>query len=184
MHGCYFVVILISVMSLLAGCSTSKEAGTGIDGGNDKMLPVNETNDGVLIEDILDCRDMLGKKPEEAGIPVTVIDTKSFPVPKTYADGNIFGLKDYGVIYFSRDDAGEPDQADSIWIHIKGVGFEQCREELEKLYGKPFDEGETPYVEADGGAVMWAKFRDGDAVLRLSNASERDYSEIEITRNY
>ncbi len=146
------------------------------------MLPVNETNDGILIDDILDCKDMLGMTAEEAGIPETVIDTKSFPVPKTYADGKIFGKKDYGVIYFSKNDSGEPDIVDSVWIHIKEMGFEQCREELVKLYGQPHDEGESPYVEADGGAVMWAEFRDGDTVIRLSNASERDYSELEISR--
>ncbi len=146
------------------------------------MLPVNETNDGVLIDDILDCKDMLGMTAKEAGIPETVIDTKTFPVPKTYAAGKILGMKDYGVIYFSKNDSGEPDKINHIWIHIKEKGFEQCRGELEKLYGQPFDEGETPYVEADGGAVVWAKYQDGDIILRLSNASERDYSEIEIRR--
>ncbi len=176
MRSCYFVIILISIMSLLSGCGASKERETA------DMLPVNETNDGILIDDILDCKEMLGKTPEEAGIPATVIDTKSFPFPKTYADGNIFGIKDYGVIYFSKDDAGEPDKVDSVWIHVKGAGFEHYRDELEKLYGQPVDEGETPYVEADGGAVMWAKFQDGDIVIRLSNASERDYTEIEITQ--
>ena len=144
------------------------------------MFPVNETNDGILTDDILDCKDMLGMSAKEAGIPGTVIDTKSFPVPKTYVDGKIFDTKDYGVIYFSKNDSGEPDKVDSIWIHIKGMGFDQCFEELKKLYGQPPDEGETPYVEADGGAVMWAEFQDGDTVIRLSNASERDYSEIEI----
>ncbi len=146
------------------------------------MFPVNETNDGILIDNILDCKNMLGMTAKEAGIPETVIDTKSFPFPKTYADGKIFGMKDYGVIYFSKDDSGEPDKVDSIWIHVKEMGFEQCMEELERLYGQPLDEGETPYVEADGGAVIWAKFQNGDVILKLSDASERDYSEIEIVQ--
>ncbi len=66
MRRYHVLFIFMSIICLMSGCSTSKETGTGTDGGNDKMLPVNETNDGILIDDILYCKDMLGKTPEEA----------------------------------------------------------------------------------------------------------------------
>ena len=37
------------------------------------MLPINETKDGVLIEDLLSCAEMIGKNADEAGIPEEVI---------------------------------------------------------------------------------------------------------------
>ncbi|MBR2742148.1 MAG: hypothetical protein IKD89_01000 [Clostridia bacterium] len=146
-------------------------------------LPVNETNDGVNIDDLLDCAGFLGLTPQEAGIPNAVIDDSSGVIIKTYADGGIFGVKDYAVIYFARGADGEELRVESVWIHVKGVGFDKCRGELAAKYGEPLFEGEEPYVEANGGAVMWAEFRDGDTVIRLSNASEREYDEIEIYKS-
>ena len=46
------------------------------------------------------------------------------------------------------------------------------KKELQKLFGDPVAEGEEPYVEANGGAVMWADFIDGEYDIRLSNGSE------------
>ncbi len=145
------------------------------------MLSVNESKDGILIDDILECRHYIGKTCEEVGIPGSVIRKESYGLPQTYADGKIFGIKDYGIIYFSKDSEGNIGPAESMWIHVKGIGFEECREELRKLFGEPVSEGEEPYVEVNGGAVMWADFRDGGFEIRLSNASEREYCEISIS---
>lgn len=145
------------------------------------MLPVNETGDGIQIDDILECRHMIGKTAEEAGIPESVIKEKYQGAFQTYADGKIFDGTDYGIIYFEKKDDGNPGPVDSLWIHIKETGFEGCYEELQKLFGDPVSEGEEPYVEANGGAVTWAVFRDGEYELRLSNGSEREYSEISIS---
>ena len=41
--------------------------------GEHNMLPINETKDGVLIEDLLSCAEMIGKNADEAGIPEEVI---------------------------------------------------------------------------------------------------------------
>ena len=147
-----------------------------------RMFPVNDSKDGVVIDDILECRHFIGKTAEEAGIQEYLIRKESYGLPQTYADGQIFGLKDYGIIYFSKDYEGNTGPVESLWIHIKETGFEECREALQKLFGDPVSEGEEPYVEANGGAVMWADFRDDEYEIRLSSASEREYCEISIAR--
>ena len=38
--------------------------------------PVNGTGDGIIIDDILECRQMIGKTAEESGIPESVISEK------------------------------------------------------------------------------------------------------------
>lgn len=163
------------------GKESSEEAGAAEYNG-EGMLPVNETKDGIIVDDILECRHMIGKTAEESGIPESVISEKMHGFLQTYADGNIFGTKDYGIIYFAKADDGNPGIADSVWIHIKNTGYEDCYTELQKLFGDPISEGEEPYVEANGGAVMWAVFRDGEYELKLSSASEREYTEINITK--
>lgn len=147
----------------------------------DRMLPINETKDGIVIDDILECRHFIGKTAEEAGIPDDVIKKESYGLPQVYADGQIFGSKDYGIVYFAKDSDGNTGAIDSLWIHVKETGFEKCQEELQKLFGDPVSEGEEPYVEANGGAVMWADFIDGEYDIRLSNGSEREYCEISIS---
>ena len=142
------------------------------------MLEINSSNDGVKVPDLLDCRLMVGKSAEENGIPENVID-KSLPhLAKTYADGEIFGKEDYGIVYFSGENASA---VTSVWIHIKQTDFDECRELLSALYGEPYSVGEHPYVISNGGAVSWADFRDGGIRIRLSSASEREYSEIEFS---
>ena len=177
---------VLSVM--LCGCTDSEKNDVPGKKDNDSLiqesagdfLPVNDTKDGVIIDDLIGCGSLLGLTADEAGIPRAVIDDSSGTIIKTYADGNIFGVKDYAVIYFERGTDNDDHIISSIWIHIKGVGFDKCKEELSALYGEPYSQGEEPYVEANGGAVMWADFRDGDTLIRLSNASEREYDEIEF----
>ena len=145
------------------------------------MLPVNDSKDGIVIDDILECRHFIGMTAVEAGIPDEVIKKESYGLPRTYADGQIFGSKDYGIIYFSGNQEGDTGPVESLWIHVKEIGFEKCREELQSLFGDPSSEGEEPYVESNGGAVMWADFSEGGYDIRLSNGSERDYCEISIS---
>ncbi len=144
----------------------------------DGMLPVNPTSDGVLTGDLLGCADFLGKTAKEVGIPQSVISDGV--ISRTYADGTLFGNEDYAVLYF--DDAGGEPTVGRIWIHSGKSGFETCRTELVKLYGEPLDEGENPYVEVDGGAVVWADFTGDGVSVRLSAASERNYAEITINK--
>lgn len=168
--------------SNIAKKAEEKESAELPEDYGEEMLPVNDSKDGIVIDDILECRHFIGKTAEEAGIQESLIRKESYGLHQTYADGQIFGLKDYGIIYFSKDYEGNTGLIDSLWIHVKGIGFEKCCEALQKLFGDPVSEGEEPYVEANGGAVMWADFRDGDLEIRLSNASEREYCEISISQ--
>ena len=170
--------VLPAVMGLRAAgeiCVSGAAAQTAF-AEETQMLEINSTNDGIIKEDLLDCRLMLRKTPAEAGIPETVI-SRSAVFTKTYADGKAFDRTEYGVIYFS-----ENGSIDRIWLHIKETGFEECRRLLAERFGEPSSEGEHPYVLANGGAVRWAEFGDGDTAIKLSHASERSYCEIEFTK--
>ncbi len=145
----------------------------------ENMLPVNETKDGILMDNLMDCLYMIGKTPEEAKIPKSIISNDHFR--KTYADGQIFGSTEYGIIYFDRGSEGNVGKISHVWIHVKNLSYDRCHEELVSLYGEPTDEGENPYVEADGGAVNWANYDTNGTRIRLSCASERDYVEMEFT---
>ncbi len=151
------------------------------DGDISGMLPVNETGDGVKVADLMEARAFIGLTAREAGIPESVI-AASEGMGKTYVDGRVFGEEDYAVIYFGADADGGPETVESVWLHVKNTPFEKCREELSALFGEPYDEGEEPYAEANGGAVMWARFSDGDTEVLLSGASERTYTEIEFSK--
>ncbi len=144
------------------------------------MLPVNETNDGVLVEDLMDCADMIGKTVDEAGIPDNVIVKVVGSTEKTYADGMIFGSKDYAIIWIDSNYGNGPETVSNIWIHCKEVPYDNCLKGLSGLYGEPVFAGENPYVEADGGAVEFTEYETDRLKIRLSAASERDYAEIEI----
>lgn len=146
---------------------------TGIKESETEMIGINDTRDGIIVDDILDCIDMLGKTAAEIGIPIEVINTESKYFTKTYIDGNIFGTKDYGVLYFGVVSNGKDDYlAESMWIHIKNVGYNECKSQLSKKFGNPISEGDNPYVEIDGGAVTWAYYQHPDVRIRLSSASK------------
>lgn len=148
-----------------------------------KMARINDTKDGIVVDDLLDCIDMLGKTATEIGIPIEVINTESKYFTKTYIDGNIFGTKDYGVLYFDVVSNGKDDYlAESMWIHIKNAGYNECKRQLSERFGNPISEGDNPYVEIDGGAVTWAYYQHPNVRIRLSSASKRDYVEIQIEK--
>ncbi len=91
------------------------------------MLPSNDSKDGIVINDILECRHFIGKTAEEAGIQESLIRKESYGLPQTYADGQIFGLKDYGIIYFLKDYEGNIGPVESLWVHVKETGSEAFR---------------------------------------------------------
>ena len=156
--------------------TTSKESIT-------KMIKVNNTGDGVIVDDILECVEMLGKTAAEIGIPSEVINDESKYYIKTYLDGNIFGTEDYGILHFDERGSAKSDYlAKSIWIHVKNVGYDECKIQLSNKFGDPIDEGDNPYVEVDGGAVTWTFYKFQDIEIRLSSASQRDYIEIDIEK--
>lgn len=148
-----------------------------------KMININNTGDGVIVDDLLECVEMLGKTAAEIGIPSEVINDESKYYIKTYIDGNIFGTEDYGILHF--DDMGSTKDdylAKSIWIHVKNVGYGECKRQLSIKFGNPIEEGENPFVEVDGGAVTWTLYKFQDIEIRLSSASQREYIEIDIDK--
>ncbi|MBR1443568.1 MAG: hypothetical protein IJ583_08550 [Firmicutes bacterium] len=183
------IIAILVISALINACSYGTGTNTSENTNNtvnkesgENMLAVNETNDGVLINDLMSCTALLGKTAQQAGIPESVLNGLSTDTFRTYADGNIFGVKDYGIIYLSSDicDDSQPPKVTRVWIHIKDLDYSKCREELIKLYGEPLMQGEEPYVEVNGGAVIWSEFTDNDTLIRLSCASERNYIEIDI----
>ncbi len=161
----------------------SETQATEIKESEIKMTGINDTRDGIIVDDILDCIDMLGKTAAEIGIPIGVINTESKYLTKTYIDGNVFGTKDYGVLYFDVVSNGKDDYlAESMWIHIKNISYNECKRQLSERFGNPISEGDNPYVEIDGGAVTWAYYQHPDVKIRLSSASKRDYVEIHIEK--
>jgi hypothetical protein len=159
--------------SLVDQQTTNKKSGT-------QLMIINETQDGIFVDDLLDSIEMLGKIASEIGIPREVIDTESKFYIHTYLDGNIFGTKDYGILHF--DETADDYLAKSIWIHVGNLGYDECKTRLSKKYGNPTEEGEEPFVEIDGGAVTWATYRFQNIELRLSAASERDFTELNIEK--
>ncbi len=180
-------IILTFLLCLLcfAGCKqgtvdtdtqiTTKESETN-------MMQINDTKDGIIVDDLLECVDMLGKAATEIGIPKEVINNEKSYYIRTYVDGNIFGTKDYGILQFDVSNDQDDYLAKSIWIHVKHVGYDKCKIQLSEKFGNPVGEGEKPYVEIDGGAVTWADYRLPGIGIRLSSASNRDYIEINIEK--
>ena len=173
----------------LAGCkpetdnTNNTDEQTTIKESETEMIRMNETNDGVVVDDLLECIDMLGKTATEIGIPREVINNEKEYYIRTYVDGKIFGTEDYGILHFDYvDDDKNNYLAKGIWIHVKKVGYDECKMRLSEKFGNPTDEGENPYVEIDGGAVTWADYRLPDIKLTLSSASQRDYVEINIEK--
>lgn len=183
-------IIMICIFSLLylLRCQERVESTDPVKGetsteeGETGMLKINDSKDGIVMDDLLESIKMLGKTTQEIGIPRKVIDTKSKVTIKTYIDGNIFGMEDYGILFFDETD---DDQlvVERAWIHIKETSYDECKGLLSEKFGDPVEEGTIPYAEVNGGAVEWAFYQYEDVGIRLSSASERDYRELHLEKN-
>lgn len=96
--------------------------------GGAAMIRINDTGDGIVVDDLLACIEMLGKTAAEIGIPREVINIESKYYIRTYVDGSIFGTKDYGILQFDNA-RNDPDDylMKRIWIHIKHSGYGECK---------------------------------------------------------
>lgn len=183
--------ICLLCLFYLIGC---KQEITGTDfsdtqevheGNGTSMMKMTDSKDGVLMDDLLESIDMLGKTATAIGIPVEAINSESALLNKTYIEGTIFETADYGVVYFDKLGPGREDYlVTDIWLHIKNVDYDECKRLLSETFGDPIEEGESPYVAVEGGAVKWAIYRLEDIDIRLSSASERDYTEITIEKPF
>lgn len=148
------------------------------------MIKINESGDGIVVDNLLDCIEMLGKTAAEIGVPIEAINTESKYYIRTYVDGNIFDTQDYGILHFEELNSGREEYlAKSLWIHVKHLNYDECKIRLTKQYGNSIKEGENPFVEADGGAVRWAVYLFRDVRIRLSAASQRNYTEINVEKH-
>lgn len=182
-------IMMICILSLLCllGCQEKADNTDPVDEKINKedvetgRFILNDSKDGIVVDDLLESIEMLGKTAEEIGIPRKVINTESKVTIKMYIDGNIFGMEDYGILYFDETD---DDQfvVERAWIHIKKTSYDECKGRLSEKLGNPVEEGNTPYVEINGGAVEWAFYQYEDVMIRLSSASERDYRELHLEK--
>lgn len=183
-------IMMICILSLLCllGCQEKAESTdpvyekTNIEDDETGRFKSNDSKDGIVLDDLLDSIDMLGKTAKEIGIPKGVINTESKVTIKTYMDGNIFGMEDYGILFFDETD-NEQFVVERAWIHIKETSYNECKGLLNEKFGDPVEEVYTPYTEVNGGAVEWAYYQYEDVGIRLSSASERNYRELHLEKN-
>ena len=183
-------IIMICIFSLLCllRCQERVESTDPVKGetsteeGETGMLKINDSKDGIVIDDLLESIKMLGITAEGIGIPRKVIDTESKVTIKTNIHGNIFGMEDYGILFFDETD---DDQlvVERAWIHIKETSYDECKGLLSEKFGDPIEKGDIPYAEVNGGAVEWSFYQYEDVGIRLSSASERDYRELHLEKN-
>lgn len=61
------------------------------------------------------------------------------------------------------------------YVESAELSYDDCREELTSLFGEPTFENEEPYVASLGGCVMTCEFENGEFIIKLETASERDF---------
>ena len=128
-------------------------------------------------EDILDSYSWLGKTPDEAGVGEEYIDTISAGIT-----GKLLGEDATGSAYLNTLDADEPVFGE-IDIYCSDLDTQVMIDKLTELYGRPYAEGEEPYVESNGGSVMWKSFFTGDGVITVSQGQKNDWFQLECTLN-
>lgn len=72
---------------------------------------------------------------------------------------------------------------ESMHFFVDDADYDDLRELLIRTYGTPTDEGEEPYAESNGGAVLYCWFDHPAGTLRLSAASEYEFTEIWMQTN-
>lgn len=133
-------------------------------------------------DNILDCIDWIGKEPIEIGIADEAIN-KGETFHTFSINGQLANKSFYGKVYLKTPKGQWNDLVDTIYFHSKEFDFEDCRDMLVRSLGLPYDEGEEPYVEINGGAVLWCDFITEYGVrLRVSKASNYDYLDITISK--
>lgn len=165
------LMMLFTLLSnLLSGCKDN-DVNTEIPGSK----PTSEENNaGFIVGELLDTYEFLGKSTSEIGIPTELLQ-KRYSEYTAYLDGTILGTTDYAIIHTNEEASAESSVAESIWIHVGKVSYDDCRLALIERFGEPLDEGEEPYVEINGGAVTWCSFETENITIRLQKGSAKEY---------
>lgn len=126
--------------------------------------------------ELSDCLSWLGLPAEETDIDSAAI-RESSSGPMAEVSGLLFGTDAYGDIRFGAEGAGYP--VTEVNLTACDLTFDELRASLIGQYGQPQDEGEEPYAETSGGAVLWCEFADGNVRVKISAPSERNYVSLE-----
>lgn len=180
-----YLILFIFISINIMGCDSKNDTmSTGSIENNDaeikkesETMQINESKDGVIVGELLDCAEFLGQTASEIGIPKSVIKD-DIVFHKTYLDGTFLGKKDYAILYFDENS----EKTDRLWIHIGESTFSECENILKERFGQETGSGEEPYAEVNGGAVLWRTYETDKLQIRLSTASQRTYAEISITQ--
>ena len=83
-----------------------------------------------------------------------------------------------GTVWFKSNTNGSV--VESMKFYVENSSYDNLRELLVSAYGDPTEEGEEPYAESNGGAVLYCWFDHPAGSLRLSSADEYDFVEIQV----
>ena len=131
--------------------------------------------------DILDAACLLGKTVRETGVKESYF-TQKVGYPVLEFEGALCGKAATGSAFFSHEGENGTQITDKVYIHCYEIGFDACREALSEIYGAPVREWEEPFARANGGAVQGAAFETASLCIHLSRASEREYTELELSK--
>ena len=161
-------ILLISSMGL-AGCSdTITEPQDDIDIQIDVY-----SAEAVYKENALEFIDWTGKKLSDIGLDADQLSA-ALSSGSIKGEGKING-EAVDVKISVWQDKNEEDIVESIDFYIDDTDFERMNEMLTEIYGPASSSGEEPYVQANGGAVLWAEYKIPTGVLKLTSGSEQSF---------
>lgn len=135
---------------------------------------MTDEKQACVFEDLAQVFDLMGKSAKEAGIDEKYLDDTGFSIK-----GKLFGAEAEGSITFDlRDHSDKILHHALIFIDEVNLSFQDCLKHLEEEYGEAFDQGEEPYVEANGGAVEWYRFYTGKGEIHISKGEKHDFYTI------
>ena len=136
----------------------------------------NEEKERFFYADAFDAAALLGKTAAQSGVNEKYF-TERVGNQVLAFDTALCGQPARGIVYFG-DGGAEP--ASVVYLSGQALDFEQYKAALSERFGQPEYEGEEPFARANGGAVRYAVYKTDTLKLRLSAASERDYTELRL----
>lgn len=130
------------------------------------------------VDDLLDTFDWIGKSINDLCIDEKYIDSVSVAVK-----GRIYGSFAQGTVFFDpADDNRKIFHEVILYVDLKDLSFDECLTHLEKDYGKPSSSGEEPYVEANGGTVIWYRFNARKGIVHISMGENNTFYTIRYNK--
>ncbi|MBR4461709.1 MAG: hypothetical protein IKS51_03935 [Erysipelotrichaceae bacterium] len=126
------------------------------------------------IDDVLDVLDWMGKTPAEAGLDLELSAGNGLDFK-----GLLFGKEIYsGTAYMGFKE--KADVFDRVFMIVSDSSLTKTKlyDRLTERFGKPYEEGEEPYAQANGGVVFWYRFYTGKGTLDFSYGENNDHSTL------